>query len=152
MFCGQDEFVFKQKLACVLQATLIELMVCEISLGKPSKSELTTAQWNALIMEVCEHKTCTDLCFEAKLIWFAPHNFKEKRFAADHKSLAFLLSFNSKIDYVRSDTLHMPCVTSPKLDKGKSARLSNYETWIKWLLKINRWLQRTQQSFLSSVN
>ena len=60
MFCGQDEFVFKQKLACVPQATLIELLVCEISLRNRA-----SLSWPEL-SEMCEHETSTALCFEAQ--------------------------------------------------------------------------------------
>lgn len=47
-----------QKVACVLQTTLIELMV-----------------WNAFrykLCDMCEHETLTDLCFEGKQIQWAP--------------------------------------------------------------------------------
>lgn len=43
-----------QKLACIFQTTLIELMVREM-----------------FSYDACEQETCTDLCFEAKQIQFA---------------------------------------------------------------------------------
>ena len=54
MFWEHNEFVLMQKLACIFQTTLIELMVREI-----------------LSYDACEQETCTELCFGVKQIQFA---------------------------------------------------------------------------------
>ena len=55
MFCGHHEFISTQKLACVLQTMLIELMVHEISLSNRailSQSELT--EMHCISYGMCE--------------------------------------------------------------------------------------------------
>lgn len=49
-FCGHDELVLKQKLACVFQTTLIELMKLHSESRSQSKSEPIRAQQNVLVM------------------------------------------------------------------------------------------------------
>lgn len=50
MFWEHDEFVLMQKLACVFQTTLIELMKLHSESRSQSKSEPIRAQQNVLVM------------------------------------------------------------------------------------------------------
>ena len=63
-FFGHSAFVLRQKLPCVLQSTLIELMLCEIShSNRANLSQSELREMFCIIYGACKLEKHTYLCF-----------------------------------------------------------------------------------------